>query len=282
MRQTMLTLLLYAAVGGTALGAGEKTEPAPSTVLEEGEFTATLNGLKLWYKVAGHGPVCLMPNPAWGPGSDYYLSAMKPLENYFTMVYLESRGTGRSERAKSTTEYTWDHLVADLEALRVHLKQDKVWLMGHSEGGAQILHYAVKYPDNVNGLVLLDTLAAEDDAWQADLHARASRRKDQPWFKSAMEALDKDVAGSAVTEKEFRQVLEESFPLYWSDATVRAKYKSLFEEAPLSLDALKGSVDSNRDPFDLTEELKTVKAPALIVVGDDDFICSPAQRSGCT
>jgi len=31
---------------------------------------------------------------------------------------------------------------------------------------------------------------------------------------------------------------------------------------------------SKRFPFDLRDRLKTIKTPALIVVGDDDFICS--------
>jgi proline iminopeptidase len=238
-----------------------------------GEFTRQLNGLKLWYKVAGSGPVCLMPNPAWGPGAGYYLSAMKPLEQYFTIVYLESRGTGHSERAKSRKEYTWDHLVADLEALRVHLKQDKVWLMGHSEAGMYVLHYAVKHPDKVSGLVLLNTVGAKDRDWEADYRERASRRKDQPWFKEAMKVLD----ASASTEREFRQNLDKEMPFYWSDPAKAVAHKALFDAVSLSLEAAKGYEESKRGTFNLTKQLNALTAPTLIVVGDDDFVCSPAQ-----
>ena len=110
--------------------------------LEQGEFKAKLNGLELWYKVSGKGPVCLIPSPGWGVGVDY-LFGLKPLEEQFTMVYLETRGTGRSERPKTTKEYTLGHFTGDLEALRKHLKQDQVWLMGHSCGGLQIMGYAL-------------------------------------------------------------------------------------------------------------------------------------------
>jgi pimeloyl-ACP methyl ester carboxylesterase/outer membrane protein assembly factor BamB len=254
-----------------------REKPATNVALANGEFTATLNGLKLWYRVSGRGPVCLMPNPAWGPGCEYYLSAMKPLERYFTMVYLESRGTGRSERAKSSKEYTWDHLVADLEALRVHLKQDKVWLMGHSEGGMQVLHCAVKHPNSVNGLVLLNTSPALDESWAADYKARALRHKDQPWFKEAMAALARNVRGSAATEKEFRNILAISMPLYWSDPAKIAEHKALFDGTSVSVEASRGQQDSGRIGFNLTKQLKSITAPALIVSGDDDFICSPAQ-----
>src|SRR5216683_8286267 len=57
--------------------------------LAPGEFTAELNGLKLWYKVSGNGPVCLIPTPAWGPSSDLWFRTLKPLENTFTIVYLD-------------------------------------------------------------------------------------------------------------------------------------------------------------------------------------------------
>src|SRR5579871_3031693 len=169
--------------------AARENKPAPKSATEQGEFTTRLNGLKLWYKVFGTGPVCLMPNPPWGPGCEYYVSALKPLEKYFTMVYLERRGTGHSERPKSSKEYTWPDLVADLEALRVHLKQDKVWLMGHSEGGMLVLEYATRYPGKVRGLVLLDSMGQTNDQSTADMIARIQRRKDQPWFKEAMAAL---------------------------------------------------------------------------------------------
>ena len=69
--------------------------------LDSGEFTAELNGLHLWYKVSGAGPVCVMPNPAWGPSSDVYFMTMHELEKSMTMVYLDCRGTGRSSRCSS-------------------------------------------------------------------------------------------------------------------------------------------------------------------------------------
>ena len=140
------------------------TPEASAGNLENGEFTAELNGLKLWYKVSGRGPVCLMPTPAWGPSSDLYFNTLQPIEKTFTIVYLDTRASGRSQPAKSTKEYSWDHLVADIEALRAHLKQDKVWLMGHSEGGEQVLFYVVKHPERVHGLVLLGSRAAKSPA----------------------------------------------------------------------------------------------------------------------
>ena len=66
--------------------AGCRAEPQQagatvSVVLANGEFTQELNGLKLWYRVSGSGPVCLMPpTPAWGPSSDLYFRTLQSLE----------------------------------------------------------------------------------------------------------------------------------------------------------------------------------------------------------
>jgi proline iminopeptidase len=251
---------------------GSDRTPPSDNRLEPGEFTAELNGLKLWFKVSGRGPVCLMPTPAWGPSSDLYFRTLQRLEETFTVVYLDSRGTGRSARAKSPSEYTWDHLVSDLDALRTYLKLETVWLMGHSEGGSQVLHYAARFPDRVSGLVLLSTTAVADEESRADTEARMVRRKGQAWYADAVTAL----SAYAKTDAEMAANVRMFLPLYWSDPSRIDKYRQHFDATSMSVEAATGQTASRRYPFDLRAQLQKVTAPALIVVGDDDFICSPA------
>jgi proline iminopeptidase len=251
---------------------GRDRTPAPDIRLEPGEFTVELNGLKLWFKVSGRGPVCLMPTPAWGPSSDLYFRTLQRLEDIFTVVYLDSRGTGRSARAKSPAQYTWDHLVSDLDALRAYLRLDSIWLMGHSEGGTQVLHYATRFPDRVRGLVLLSTTAVADAESEADTEARMMRRRGQAWFPDAVKAL----RASAGTDAEMAANVRAFLPLYWSDPSRIDKHREHFEATSMSVQAAAGQSASRRYPFDVRAQLRQVMAPALIVVGDDDFICSPA------
>ena len=241
--------------------------------LSQGEFTAELNGLKLWFKVSGTGPVCLMPSPAWGVSSDPYFRTLQPLEKRFTMVYLDSRGTGRSQKPASTKEYTWDHLVADLEALRAHLKQEKVWLMGHSEGGTEILHYACKYPARIRGLVLLDATAVRDEESKQDMASRQQRRKDDPRFAEAMKAQQR--RQSEPSDADLKADMMALMPFFWSDPARIAAHAGDFEATSMSAVAWRGQTDSRRYAFDLRDPLRQVGAPAQIVVGDDDFVCSP-------
>jgi proline iminopeptidase len=241
--------------------------------LEQGEFKAKLNGLELWYKVTGKGPVCLIPSPGWGVGVDYLLG-LKPLEEQFTMVYLETRGTGRSEQPKTTKEYTLDHFVEDLEALRQHLKQEKIWLMGHSSGGLQIMGYALKYPKQVKGLIVLSSLPGYDAEHNQDFRAQIARRAKEPWFPDANQALSILFHVLQTKDEEMRSLFLRALPFYFHDQEILKKNASVLEATiTLSAHPFRGFDTS----VSLFPQLHEIKAPTLIVVGSDDSVCSPVQ-----
>ena len=50
---------------------------------------------------------------------------------------------------------TLQTVVEDLEALRQHLKQDRLVLLGHSWGGMLAMAYAVAHPERVDRLILI-------------------------------------------------------------------------------------------------------------------------------
>jgi proline iminopeptidase len=52
---------------------------------------------------------------------------------------------------------TWENLTADADALREYLGFEKWAVLGHSFSGHVALEYALRYPDRVSHLVLLDT-----------------------------------------------------------------------------------------------------------------------------
>lgn len=139
----------------------------------------------------------------------------------------------------------------------------------------QIMHYACKYPDRVSGLVLLATQATSSPADQTAVMARVMRRRDEPWFAKALEALQK---GPPKTDEEMALQHQKLLPGYWADPSRIEKHQEHFAATSMSVDAQQGAVESRSDPFDLTEDLKKVTAPALIVAGDQDIIC-PASAA---
>jgi proline iminopeptidase len=71
----------------------------------------------------------------------------------FTIVYLDTRGSGRSERPDPHA-YTMKMFAWDIEGLRKQQGIGTMWLMGHSDGGRIILNYASEHGDHVEGLIL--------------------------------------------------------------------------------------------------------------------------------
>jgi pimeloyl-ACP methyl ester carboxylesterase len=71
----------------------------------------------------------------------------------FTTIYYDQAGGGKSKHLPAVN-YTVERAVADLEALRVSLKQEKLVLWGSSWGASLATLYAAKYPDHVAGIIL--------------------------------------------------------------------------------------------------------------------------------
>jgi len=72
----------------------------------------------------------------------------------YRIVLLDQRGCGRSRPLGSLVDNTTWHLVADIEALRTHLRVDRWMVFGGSWGSALALAYAEKHPERVTELVL--------------------------------------------------------------------------------------------------------------------------------
>jgi proline iminopeptidase len=72
----------------------------------------------------------------------------------YRIVLFDQRGCGRSTPHASLHENTTWHLVADTEALRVHLGIERWQVFGGSWGSTLALAYAQKHPERVTELVL--------------------------------------------------------------------------------------------------------------------------------
>ena len=137
---------------------------AGTAAMQPGEHQVVVGDVRLWYKVAGHGakgapPLLFLHG---GPGYNSYsfeAQAGPALEKTLRVIYLDQRGSGRSERPWRGG-YSIAALVDDIEALRKTLGVDKLALLGHSFGGTLALEYAARYPGHVAKMVLVS--AASD------------------------------------------------------------------------------------------------------------------------
>jgi proline iminopeptidase len=72
----------------------------------------------------------------------------------YRIVLFDQRGCGKSRPSASLEENTTWHLVADIEALREHLKIDRWQVFGGSWGSTLALAYSQKHPERCTELVL--------------------------------------------------------------------------------------------------------------------------------
>ena len=116
-----------------------------------------------WYEL-GSGPVVI--GLSGGPGDDhtYLRPVVEPLAAQLRWILYDQRGTGSSvlDRQDNVTLQA-ERLVADLDALRRHLGQERVTLFGHSWGANLALLYAATHPTRVDRVVLVGLGPIDDE-----------------------------------------------------------------------------------------------------------------------
>jgi proline iminopeptidase len=153
--------VLAAVVLTTPQFAGVVSPPSRQIAQEIGRTDSlAIDDGMLHYRVAGRGqPVVLLSG---GPGlsGDYLQAVYRHLANTSRAVLLDQRGTGLSRLARmDSTTLTVRKAVDDIEALRVRLGVDRLFLLGHSWGGALALAYTAVHPRQVAGIVLIGSAA---------------------------------------------------------------------------------------------------------------------------
>ncbi len=90
-----------------------------------------------------------------GPGvgiSPAYRQFFDP--EHYRIILVDQRGSGRSTPHAEIAENTTNHIVADLEQLRIELAVDDWIVMGGSWGSLLALVYAIKHPTSVAGMII--------------------------------------------------------------------------------------------------------------------------------
>jgi proline iminopeptidase len=187
-RNVTLAVALCVAAGCTAQAAAAANPP--SSALVSGEHHLNIAGVRLWYRVAGRsqGTPLIFLHGGPGQGSQVFQAVGGPeLERTQRLVYLDQRGSGRSDRPKAASNYSIDIMVEDIEHLRRHLGVPKISLLGHSFGTHLALEYAARYPQHTAGVVL--AAAASDLRRSLDLQCQKLSVEDPDAYARAVSGL---------------------------------------------------------------------------------------------
>ncbi|MFN6515486.1 MAG: alpha/beta fold hydrolase [Nostoc sp. CreGUA01] len=108
-------------------------------------------GLLFWREAGAEIPVIFL-HGAWNDSSQW-LSVMESVAENFHCFAPDLLGFGESENPN--IHHSIDLQVECLAEFLQAVKLEKVYLVGHSLGAWIAASYALKYPENVNGMVLL-------------------------------------------------------------------------------------------------------------------------------
>lgn len=119
---------------------------------------------RIWSCASGTGIPFLMFNG--GPGCDDYLAPVARLiEDVCRVIRFEPRGCGRSDWDGN---YSVETLVDDAEAVRQSYALEDCIVGGHSFGPDLALAYALRFPENVIGLIgIAGGRVVNDRTWHA-------------------------------------------------------------------------------------------------------------------
>jgi proline iminopeptidase len=232
-----------------------------------------IRDVSLFVKVMGEGyPLVLMHG---GPGLDYTtLSSLEPLADQFTLVFYDHRANGRSSGA--TESMTWDNLTADADAIRKSLGFEEWSVLGHSFGGQVALEYALRYPDRISRLVLLDTGADQKLSYA---NAAEILRK-RGYSRGAVSAVRRFFTGNLRPE-EVRPTVMKFMKGYfyrmrlwdWPRALVAGSHLKLRPETVVF-----GFSTLVKD-WSVMDRLDEIDIPTLVMSGRFDFLFPPEHQA---
>jgi pimeloyl-ACP methyl ester carboxylesterase len=236
------------------------------------DIFTTPEGLTLSYERRGSGPL-LVCHPGGPGGSGAEFRDFAGLDDTFELVLLNPRGSQGSDRAES---YSLASYAADLEALREHLGVEQLDLLGFSHGGVVAMAYAAAHRERVRRLLLVDTLAIWDDEAEAGMQRGIEKRSGEPWFADAKQALEEEQAGEFASAEELKANAQRQAPLYFHRWEGNERVgREIFADLAETSEPLHYFNTVEFPTLDLRGDLRSIDAPTLVVVGDDDMIGGP-------
>ena len=245
------------------------------------------NGLMIYYKTLGKGDPLVILHGGPGASHDYFLPYLLPLARHNRLVFIDERGSGRSQKVEDPAGYTIENMVEDVEAVRQALGLGKINLLGHSYGGALAQAYALKYQQNLTHLILGSTWSSTEAMNKVFVKMKANM---SPELRDRIDRLE--AAGLFGHGKVYEQnrYTAEYMIASWGEGYFPYVYHNRPDPNydPIANGNISWSlyrqmwgehgefiIDGNLRSVEYTGRLGSLKVPTLIVVGDHDE-CDPS------
>ena len=219
--------------------------------------TIDANGVNLWYQFTGKGHTVVQIGGAVS-AHEGYATITPGLSEHYRVLDYDHRGYGSSDRPDQ--RYTLDTWSDDLDALMAALGIERAHIHGGSMGSFIAVNFAARYPDRVDKLLLGAGAVGRCD--------RMGVLQFRIWQSLAR-------AYGVASRELAEQMLTHAFPRAYldgpnggdealaamQDVTARNVGTDVF------IAACQAMIDT-----DVTDRLKDVTAPTLVMVGSEDVL----------
>jgi pimeloyl-ACP methyl ester carboxylesterase len=238
----------------------------------------TSDGRKLAWRETGSGPPLLLHSG--GPGmSSRYFGDLPLIAAECTLVLLDPRGTGDSDRPADSSAYDLEDYADDVEAVRAHLGLERLDLLGHSHGGFVAMAWATAHPERVGRLVLSNTAPRFTDTIRQARRERVAAHEGAAYFADAVAALQAHAQGRYASDEELAALYAREWRVIVPPGFDGARLAEAVMSAEPNADALRHFNDHVAAGMDHRAALAGVRAPVLVITGElDPFGESTAQE----
>jgi proline iminopeptidase len=228
----------------------------------------------VWTKRYGNNPTKKLLLLNGGPGAthEYFecFESFLPKEG-IEFIYYDQLACGNSDNPKDTSLYDLSRYVEEVEQVRIalHLDSSNCYLLGHSWGGLLAMQYALKYQQNIKGLIISNMMASCPEYGK---YAETVLAKQMP--QQILDSIMYFEKNGKYDDPKYMELLMPNFyakhicriPLdQWPEPVNRSFSKLNNELYVLMQGPSEFGVAGKLTNWDVSSELKNIKVPTLVI-----------------
>jgi proline iminopeptidase len=226
----------------------------------------------VWTKRVGNNPRMKLLLLHGGPaGTHEYFECFEsflPLEG-IEFVYYDQLGSAYSDQPKDPDLWTVERFVEEVEQVRtaLGLNKDNFYLLGHSWGGILAMEYALKYQEQLKGLIISNMMASAPDY---DAYAENVLAKQME--PAVLEEIRRLEAAGDFGNPRYLELLVPNFYRKhicrlpeWPDPVNRAFAKLNQDIYVLMQGPSEFGIAGRLDKWDRKADLKNIAVPTLVI-----------------
>lgn len=234
---------------------------------------------RVWTKRFGHNPTTRVLLLHGGPGSSHaYFESFESFlpQEGIEFIYYDQLGSARSDNPADTSLWHLDRFVEEVEQVRqaLGLNADNFYLLGHSWGGILAMQYALKYQNNLKGLIISNMMAScpEYDAYAEKVLAK----KLPPAVLQEVQAIE---ASGDFSNPRYMELLLPNFyekhilrlPNAAWPAAVNLAFAQTNQQIYVSMQGpSEFGISGKLERWDVSAQLKNITVPTLVIGATHD------------